>query len=1003
MKILRTSTTVLRNGAGKVLKLQDDNYVEVDPDAFMVEIAVEDNQIFTLPTNIQNVTTSYIDLYMSLHSSYNGPELAANDNSGGNSQPQITFSCAANTEYYLKVVGADNNQDDIFGVQVTGPTGGVPSVESGVTNVTVGTTGINNQIMIPNGTSWFKFKSSSAGTYTMKTLQGVVPYNYNIDWGDGTIVSNITTYNSASRVHTYVTAGTYIIKITGSLPCWTVNDNAAIKLLITRCISWGNVGLRLINFHGCTALTTLPQQQGKLKYVTTFASFCKGCTSLISIPYGTFFNSIKATSFSEAFMTNTSLRTIPQTTFRDTSMVTSFYGTFMGCNKLTVLPGKLFENCWRVTAWQYCFRDCTALISLPADLFYRAKMDGTQEDYDSIAVSSMNGCFYQCNQLKSVPSGLFSSPQLDDLGRNTVKGLDFSQTFYYCSALGTDVGVEGLPKYLFHNQNKYNDINNDFQSFIATFSGCTGLKKVPEGCFDGCTRAKWFGTTSQYYNYSGVFSNCTGITTIENYAFRDTIAAITFNFAFYNCSSLTTLCPEIFHDCPEVLYFQGTFALTKISSWNADPDTSKYQLDPDIFRYNTKVITFEDTFISCTNLKDIPEDLFRYCTAVTTFKSTFSSCTYITAIPPKLFRYNPAVNNFDGTFNNCTRIEGIPTMIDNYIEYGLFYFNPLVTSFNSTFAGIGNASTITEITIPVITFNGNTQATIFTSTFRTIQKLKVIPDYLFQYNINVTTFANIFADCTNVALSSIPSHLFYNNENVADFSGAFQNTRIKSIPELLFSYSPRVSTFNATFASTSLETQVIDGNTVYPIPSNLFNVPGSSVQDFTRVFYGCTLLTSIPSNLFDTNINSQLFIEAFRGCTLMANVPSDLFKFNTKVTSFLGIFRDNSNLTTVPSLLFNYNTLALNFTDAFNGCVKLTLNDSIFCNPADKSTRFLDKLITFTSCFYRVSWSGGSQGTAPDLWNYTFNFIPTKTSCWGGAGNSTTSLSNYASIPSGWK
>lgn len=46
----------------------------------------------------------------------------------------------------------------------------------------------------------------------------------------------------------------------------------------------------------------------------------------------------------------------------------------------------------------------------------------------------------------------------------------------------------------------------------------------------------------------------------------------------------------------------------------------------------------------------------------------------------------------------------------------------------------------------------------------------------------------------------------------------------------------------------------------------------------------------------------------------------------------------------------------------------------------------------------------GTQGTAPELWNCSFGSgTPTKTACYGGVGNSGTSLDNYADIPSDWK
>jgi hypothetical protein len=62
----------------------------------------------------------------------------------------------------------------------------------------------------------------------------------------------------------------------------------------------------------------------------------------------------------------------------------------------------------------------------------------------------------------------------------------------------------------------------------------------------------------------------------------------------------------------------------------------------------------------------------------------------------------------------------------------------------------------------------------------------------------------------------------------------------------------------------------------------------------------------------------------------------------------------------------------------------------------------LNKTISLNSCFARSSFSG-TQGEAPKLWDCDFGTgTVTKTDCFDGAGNSTTSLSNYADIPAAW-
>jgi hypothetical protein len=120
---------------------------------------------------------------------------------------------------------------------------------------------------------------------------------------------------------------------------------------------------------------------------------------------------------------------------------------------------------------------------------------------------------------------------------------------------------------------------------------------------------------------------------------------------------------------------------------------------------------------------------------------------------------------------------------------------------------------------------------------------------------------------------------------------------------------------------------------------------------------------------------------------------------------FDGAFNGCTSLTSVPAYLFRYNTAVSTggFYRTFYGCTKLQLNRNIFFADGEESTRFFNQTVSFIECFYRDSFSG-MQGEAPPLWNCSFGTgTPYKTSCYGGAGNSATSLINYSSIPADWE
>jgi hypothetical protein len=79
----------------------------------------------------------------------------------------------------------------------------------------------------------------------------------------------------------------------------------------------------------------------------------------------------------------------------------------------------------------------------------------------------------------------------------------------------------------------------------------------------------------------------------------------------------------------------------------------------------------------------------------------------------------------------------------------------------------------------------------------------------------------------------------------------------------------------------------------------------------------------------------------------------------------------------------------------------LVVTADIFYNPGEQSTRFLNRTMNFKDAFRFTS--TGPQGTAPDLWNcnYGTGGVSNSSGCF--RHHSTASLSNYTSIPSGWR
>ena len=77
--------------------------------------------------------------------------------------------------------------------------------------------------------------SSSPLLITIPTFDSFYTYDYTVDFGDGTVLNN--QFNDAT--HTYASAGTYTVKISGTFPKFDGFDLIADQLMTVE--QWGNI------------------------------------------------------------------------------------------------------------------------------------------------------------------------------------------------------------------------------------------------------------------------------------------------------------------------------------------------------------------------------------------------------------------------------------------------------------------------------------------------------------------------------------------------------------------------------------------------------------------------------------------------------------------------------------------------------------------------------------------------------------------------------------------
>lgn len=213
------------------------------------------------------------------------------------------------------------------------------------------------------GNEPFEFTIQTTAANQIFTLPisdyGLLTPNFNVDWGDSSS-NTITSSSQVERIHTYVAAGTYTVSITGFMPSFRVANNSVTRTRIRSIINWGDVGLREINFNGCSFITSIPGGYEGLQFVENFATFMRG-TAITSIPSDIFDYSVNATNFTDVFSAITTLTTIPTGLFDNNVNATTFASAFNGCLNLSSYPSTLFDLNVNVVNFSSTFRACRSL------------------------------------------------------------------------------------------------------------------------------------------------------------------------------------------------------------------------------------------------------------------------------------------------------------------------------------------------------------------------------------------------------------------------------------------------------------------------------------------------------------------------------------------------------------------------------------------------------------------------------------------------------------------
>lgn len=158
-------------------------------------------------------------------------------------------------------------------------------------------------------------------------------FNAVIDWGDGS-TDTITTFDAAALQHTYATAGTKTVKVSGTFPNIRFN-NGGDKSKVLSVLNLGVVGwLDLKNaFYGCNNLSVFIAGATNTASVIEFAGMLRNCLTL-DFNQLTTLSTVSSTDFKNMFKGCTSIKTIDCTSF-STARAVDLSSMFQDCSSLT--------------------------------------------------------------------------------------------------------------------------------------------------------------------------------------------------------------------------------------------------------------------------------------------------------------------------------------------------------------------------------------------------------------------------------------------------------------------------------------------------------------------------------------------------------------------------------------------------------------------------------------------------------------------------------------------
>ncbi|MBN1525118.1 MAG: BspA family leucine-rich repeat surface protein [Spirochaetales bacterium] len=250
---------------------------------------------------------------------------------------------------------------------------------------------------------------TSGGTQITIPVYSIETYNYIVDWGDGNSDTGVTD----TITHTYDSAGTYTVSISGTFPGIYFNNSGDAQKFLT-IANWGNKEwIRMDSaYYGCSNFTYTSKDTPDLSNVTDLSNMFRGVDSFVGDISSWHVNSI--TNMSHLFSNIFPL--IIDLSSWDVSNVTDMSYMFQADSGTTLKVGDL-------SSW-----DVSSVTDMSNMFNYDDAFNSDLSSWDVGNVEKMQGMFH------------FASSFNSDLSSwNVSKVKYFSGMFEHATAFNNDI------------------------------------------------------------------------------------------------------------------------------------------------------------------------------------------------------------------------------------------------------------------------------------------------------------------------------------------------------------------------------------------------------------------------------------------------------------------------------------------------------------------------------------------------------------------------------------